>query len=764
MNQTMAQMAKDLYISQSFAEFQTFLSLNCRFYIYTSEELRSRSNFGMKHAESCDPNRAISCNTTSYQIMGGSSEDFNYNEHYCHLYESTVMATTEQGVEVIYKNSHCAACSGHYNVSCTRKFRPPTYGGLPGGSPGGLPSFSLLMDFDGSKEEHMIFGENRYCRATEYLDMVQDKCVPNTCPRGEIILDGTCTALNMTHFTPNLNISHLTETVILLKVQTVSGLSVNESIAALWSYAAAIFKTFYWRRPKTTLDLDCKYDIENNIRMMSGTNTTTNHSCLLAYISTYNQLLPLNDVFVYSWGKKVRQEFEKLDQMIQHASLKYLLFDPESQGQDICSSGQPQVSRNLVFSRVVALDEHESDYVMNNDTGLWYKYDNAHLAFEINVNSLLEEEIIYFGVFCYPPILSCDRTLVESDSLTVDVIRNGSSLYIGTVEVTDGSYVQLSTERYLVCREYMERGKTQLPQEHESLDSLVQGILTLVGNVLSIAFLVFTLITYTLFPSMRTVPGICIMNLCVSLSLAQLLFQLSPLFTKHSVVCSVMAAIQHYMWLVSFLWMNVLAYITFKTFSTAGMGQRGGIGSLKRYALYAWGFPAAFVIICGIVDYFTVFDVSYGSSSQCWLAGKYGLIYLFAVPLAVIISTNLFMFARTLVSIKRTMDQTKVAKENADNQKQFGIYVKLSSVMGFTWLFGFLANLTVFSAFWYVFIILNTFQGVFIGISFVCNARVMKRFKALFTGETYASSTGARYTKRTDISSTTGSTGSKRTA
>ena len=131
------------------------------------------------------------------------------------------------------------------------------------------------------------------------------------------------------------------------------------------------------------------------------------------------------------------------------------------------------------------------------------------------------------------------------------------------------------------------------------------------------------------------------------------------------------------------------------------------------------------------------------TSSQCWLSGKLGLICLFAVPLAVIIATNLVLFTRTLVAIKKSMDVAQKAKEKKDDQQKFVIYVKLSSVMGFTWLFGFLANLTVLTVFWYVFIVLNTLQGVFIAMSFVFTRRVMHRYLALITGNEFESSTGS---------------------
>ena len=44
--------------------------------------------------------------------------------------------------------------------------------------------------------------------------------------------------------------------------------------------------------------------------------------------------------------------------------------------------------------------------------------------------------------------------------------------------------------------------------------------------------------------------------------------------------------------------------------------------------------------------------------------------------------------------------------------------------MGFTWLFGCLGNFINHQAIWYLFVILNSLQGVFIFVSFGCNLRI----------------------------------------
>ena len=49
------------------------------------------------------------------------------------------------------------------------------------------------------------------------------------------------------------------------------------------------------------------------------------------------------------------------------------------------------------------------------------------------------------------------------------------------------------------------------------------------------------------------------------------------------------------------------------------------------------------------------------------------------------------------------------------------IFMKLTSIMGFSWLFGFLASVFSVPALWYIFVISTTLQGVHILLSFAMN-------------------------------------------
>ena len=73
--------------------------------------------------------------------------------------------------------------------------------------------------------------------------------------------------------------------------------------------------------------------------------------------------------------------------------------------------------------------------------------------------------------------------------------------------------------------------------------------------------------------------------------------------------------------------------------------------------------------------------------------------------------------------------------------------------MGLTWLFGFLANIPGLWPLWYVFIVLNTLQGVMIFVAFVMNARVLQMYRKFFYKSEVSASGGSASTGSTGLKS-----------
>ncbi|EDO42023.1 predicted protein, partial [Nematostella vectensis] len=259
--------------------------------------------------------------------------------------------------------------------------------------------------------------------------------------------------------------------------------------------------------------------------------------------------------------------------------------------------------------------------------------------------------------------------------------------------------------------------------------------LTLMCMLLSIAGLVFFLVTYLLFSELRTIPGVNLMNLGFSTLLAQVTWLTGVNQTDKPVTCTIVAASLQYFYLVSFMWTSIIAYDTWRAFSSNGHRASPGSRSEKsrkclRYMALGWLPCLMFVVICVSLDQTGIVDIGYGFLQFCWMANGLAIVYIFAIPVALAIIVDAVFYGLTVKAIKTTASQAQMAAENSKRRGHFGIYVRLASVMGFTWVFGFGAAL-LWSPLWYVFVPLNCLQGVYIAAAFALSDQAKRLYREL---------------------------------
>ncbi|XP_064632625.1 adhesion G protein-coupled receptor L4-like [Lineus longissimus] len=284
--------------------------------------------------------------------------------------------------------------------------------------------------------------------------------------------------------------------------------------------------------------------------------------------------------------------------------------------------------------------------------------------------------------------------------------------------------------------------------------SKVPPSLTFAGVALSLLFLVMTLVTHLVHKSLRTLPGMMLMNLCANLLVAQLLFITAVSLISDRLSCQIMAMVNHYFWLATFFWMNAIAMNLTLTFAGGMKAMVATTDNLRtkilKYSAYAYGVPAVVVITCGLLDKLGNVRIGYGpdlnEEGACWFTKEQGLIYAFVVPLALIIAMNAILFIVASVSIARTKKLGAKAKGVSGQRLEFLLYLKLSLLMGFTWIFGFIGTFTDNVVMWYLFVILNSLQGVFIGLAFGFNKRIFVMWRDVTTTSSRAPSTGTTNT------------------
>lgn len=212
--------------------------------------------------------------------------------------------------------------------------------------------------------------------------------------------------------------------------------------------------------------------------------------------------------------------------------------------------------------------------------------------------------------------------------------------------------------------------------------STIAGV---VCSLVSMIAMVLVLITYFLFRTLRTLPGVSLMNLTTAVMLSQITFLVGlfvpALIRDESNGCFIMAAITHYCALASFMWMNVMAYSSYQAF---GANLKTRLIQLNRKnlvfnSLYGWGLPALIVTICIIIDiiqknsadrligYGVVtavklyntpnpasdqvdnIQIRYRTMATCWIGNSRAAVIIFGLPLIYSVIVNLALFIKTCI-------------------------------------------------------------------------------------------------------------------
>jgi len=214
----------------------------------------------------------------------------------------------------------------------------------------------------------------------------------------------------------------------------------------------------------------------------------------------------------------------------------------------------------------------------------------------------------------------------------------------------------------------------------------------------------------------------------------------------------------------NFTWSNVMGFDLYRMFTNI-MGSSANSEDkdsrdkrFRQYSMYAWFVPLLFVL-APIGKQFTSMEISYGLG-RCFLSTQIDVLVFFVLPIAVVLLVNLAFLIFTILSIlkvdKMSNKVLKIKKselemdEPADEgkktnlkekfnrkihrindsfkseKKRFFLFIKLFLLTGMTWFFGLAAANDHDSAFWYVYIGLNSLQGLFIFFSFAFNSQTRR--------------------------------------
>ena len=278
-------------------------------------------------------------------------------------------------------------------------------------------------------------------------------------------------------------------------------------------------------------------------------------------------------------------------------------------------------------------------------------------------------------------------------------------------------------------------------------------IITTVCNTLSMVCLVLALVTYLLFPSLRTVPGKLIICFMIILLLTLLFETLSHTIANVSHGCVIIGIFRHFLWLGVFSSMHVCNFHMFKVFRQKTNNALNNVlhqrKKLCKYFIYAAFCPLTLVLIYLITHFLIHKNSSMGYGGvRCFIVNDILRIIFFILPIGIICFSNVAFFISTVFQIHKT----QVVESNREARNDFLIFVKLTTITGVSWVFQIIDSFLAISAFSYFSTTLNSLQGALVCLAFIANKKVSSLYRNSFLNIKSSHSNEALSRKKTILS------------
>ena len=320
--------------------------------------------------------------------------------------------------------------------------------------------------------------------------------------------------------------------------------------------------------------------------------------------------------------------------------------------------------------------------------------------------------------------LSFHFDLHELESLSVDPV----SLHCESdqIELPDGVVCGAT-----VCpRGYTLHGDTCRANHYMNLPARSElGITTVVLCSISLLGLTCRLILQPFWQQYKSFPGRMQFNLVLAMALYIALLLFSPLASDVDKLCFTLGVLKYFSFLASFVWMTCVAGDTW----WALRRRRASQHSLKRprllrYLMIGWLLPLVLTLILLSIDLSeadTSISPHFGGRG-CWITEKLPLILFFFVPFFISVASNIAFFLLTVRFLKTSFKESDVLRKSKTSQHPWQVYVKLFIIMGLTWLVGCVAIWVDSIVAWFLFVILNASQGIFVFMAFVVKFSKLK--------------------------------------
>ncbi|KAK3705871.1 hypothetical protein RRG08_058952 [Elysia crispata] len=251
----------------------------------------------------------------------------------------------------------------------------------------------------------------------------------------------------------------------------------------------------------------------------------------------------------------------------------------------------------------------------------------------------------------------------------------------------------------------------------------ILGYITIVGLSLSIAGLAMSMLSFIFIKKLRKGrPQQTLFQLSLALLLSWVVFLAGIERTSNHDGCIAVAALLHYLILASFMWMlmeGLLQYLLFVRVMNSYFTHY-----MWKTSIPSWGLPVIPVIIILAIDT----ELYKGGDDYCWMDLD-AFYYGFAIPVGLIILTNLVVFVLVTISLCRRKDMSKHSSQTS-NQTVVNIRASFICfcVLGLSWIFGFLAIEDARLVFQYLFCITASLQGFIVFLMMTARDKQVRQY------------------------------------
>ncbi|RUS68554.1 hypothetical protein EGW08_023684, partial [Elysia chlorotica] len=195
--------------------------------------------------------------------------------------------------------------------------------------------------------------------------------------------------------------------------------------------------------------------------------------------------------------------------------------------------------------------------------------------------------------------MNVTQRIMSEDIAEIKFRFMGHEFSVGGTE-----HITVQEDEVLICIDTFKRIMDQVViKEKQNTLQRVNYYLQVICFSMSIVCLTMSAVTYFLFASLRSLPGLNNLSLCVSLAAAQICLLITAGWGLDGRLprdyCYAHALLLHLAWLSAFAWMSVCCIHMFRVFRTHDntfLDSRSDNKRHRFYCLYGFGVPALIVI------------------------------------------------------------------------------------------------------------------------------------------------------------------------